>query len=171
VALGVLSFATCAEVGSRLAPRLGMWAYPSTLLRYQKATLLPEPFQKIGLDDFALRRGRTYGTLIVNLETHRLIDVLPDRTAATVTAWLAAHPDIELISRDRGSDYAAAATAGAPQAVQVCDRWHLLRNLSEYVTTFLARMRAQIRKARPRTDSTRRGRSSRRPFPRRVGGC
>jgi len=148
-ALRVLSFAISAEGGSRLAPRLGMKGSPSTLLRCQKATLLvtPEPFTKIGLDDFAFRRGRTYGTLIVNLETHRLIDVLPDRTVATVSAWLAAHPDIEVISRDRASDYASAATIGAPQALQVCDRWHLLRNLSEYVTTFLARMRAQIRKA------------------------
>jgi transposase len=148
-ALRELSFATCAEVASRLAPLLGMKSSASTLLRSQRAACLPEPepFKKIGLDDFAFRRGRTYGTLIVNLETHRLIDLLPDRTAATVTAWLAAHPEIELISRDRASDYAAAATAGAPQALQVCDRWHLLRNLSEYVTTFLARMRAQIRKA------------------------
>ncbi len=148
-ALRLLSFATSAEAGSRLAPRLGMQRSASPLLRCQRPTLLsePEPFKKIGLDDLALRRGRTYGTRIVNLETHRLIDVLPDRTAATVTAWLAAHPDIDLISRDRGADYAAAATAGAPQAVQVCDRWHLLRNLSEYVTVFLARMRAQIRKA------------------------
>ncbi|MFL5701305.1 MAG: ISL3 family transposase, partial [Ktedonobacteraceae bacterium] len=148
-ALRVLSFATCAEVGSRLAPHLGMKSSPSTLLRCQKAAslALPESFTKIGLDDFAFRRGRTYGTLIVNLETHQLIDVLPDRTVATVAAWLAAHPAIELISRDRASDYATAATLGAPQAQQVCDRWHLLRNLSEYVTTFLARMRAQIRKA------------------------
>jgi transposase len=92
-------------------------------------------------------RGRTYGTLIVNLETHRLIDILPDRTVATVAAWLAAHPEIELISRDRASDYATAAAIGAPQALQVCDRWHLLRNLSEQVSTCLARLRAHIRKA------------------------
>jgi len=92
-------------------------------------------------------RGRTYGTLIVTLETHRLIDVLPDRTVATVAAWLASHPDIDVISRDRAADYATAATLGAPQVIQVCDRWHLLRNLSEYMSTFLARMRAQIRKA------------------------
>jgi transposase len=126
-----------------------MTGSPSTLLRCQKTTRIaePEPFTKIGLDDFAFRRGRTYGTIIVNLETHTLIDVLPDRTVATVSAWLAAHPTIELISRDRASDYAAAATLGAPQAIQVGDRWHLLKNLSEYITTFLARMRAQIRKA------------------------
>lgn len=147
-ALRVLSFATCAEAGSRLAPHLGMKGSPSTLLRCQKAASLapPESFTKIGLDDFAFRRGRTYGTIIVNLEAHRLIDVLPDRTVETVAAWLAAHPDIKVISRDRASDYATAATLGAPQAMQVCDRWHLLRNLSEHVTTFLARMRAQIRK-------------------------
>lgn len=148
-ALRVLSFATYAEAGSRLAPHLGMKGSPSTLLRCQKATSLvpPEAFTKIGLDDFAFRRGRTYGTLIVNLETHRLIDVLPDRSVATVAAWLTAHPTIDVISRDRASDYATAATVGAPQAQQVCDRWHLLRNLSEYLYTFLARMRAQIRQA------------------------
>jgi transposase len=78
----------------------------------------------------------------VNLETHQLIDVLPDRTVAPVTAWLAAHPALEVICRDRGSDSVTAATAGAPQAIQVCDQWHLLRNLSENVHTFLARMRA-----------------------------
>jgi transposase len=138
-ALRVLSFATCAEAGSRLAPHLGMKGSPSTLLRCQKATFLlsPEAFTKIGLDDFAFRRGRTYGTIIVNLEAHPLIDVLPDRTVETVAAWLAAHPDIKVISRDRASDYATAATVGAPQAMQFCDRWHLLRNLSENVTTFL----------------------------------
>ena len=140
---------TCAEAGSRLAPHLGMKGSPSTLLRCQKATSLvpPEAFTKIGLDDFAFQRGRTYGTLIVNLETHRLIDVLPDRSVATVAAWLTAHPTIDGISRVRASDYATAATVGAPQAQQVCDRWHLLRNLSEYLYTFLARMRAQIRQA------------------------
>lgn len=148
-ALQKLGFATCGEAGARLAPQLGMKGSPSTLLRSQKATCLPAPapFTKIGLDDFAFRRGRTYGTLIVNLETHALIEVLPDRSATTVAAWLASHPQIEVISRDRGADYASAATLGAPQALQVGDRWHLLKNLSEYVYTFLARMRSQIRKA------------------------
>jgi transposase len=148
-ALRVVSFATSAEAGSRLAPHVGMRSWASTLLRSQRATSLPqpEPFTKIGLDDFAFRRGRTYGTLIVNLENHRLIEVLPDCSVTTVAAWLVAHPTIDLISRDRASDYAAASTLGAPQARQVCDRWHVLRNLSEYVALFLARMRAQVRKA------------------------
>jgi transposase len=67
------------------------------------------------------------GRSLSSLLTHRLIDVLPDRTVATVVAWLASHPEIDVISRDRASDYATAATLGAPQAIQVCDRWHLLR--------------------------------------------
>jgi len=145
-AVRILSFSTCAEVGSRLAPHLGMKGSPSTFLRCQRSAPLakPEPCTKVGIDDFAFRRGRTYGTIIVNLETHHVIDLLPDRTVETVSAWLAAHPEIELVSRDRASDYATATTLGAPQAIQVCDRWHLLKNLSEQVVTFLARMRAQI---------------------------
>jgi hypothetical protein len=106
--LCLLGFATCAEKAARLAPQLGLKGSASTVLRCQRATPLaePEPFTKVGLDDFAFRRGRTYGTLIVNLETHTLIDVLPDRPVATVSTWLAAHPEIDLISRDRASDYA-----------------------------------------------------------------
>ena len=72
---------------------------------------------QIGIDDFSFRRGHTFGTIIVNLQTHKMLEVLPDRTAETATAWMAAHPEIELVSRDRGGDYASAA-AGAPQAVE-----------------------------------------------------
>ncbi len=148
-ALCLLGFASCAQMAARLAPQLGLKGSASTVLRLQRTVpeASPEPFTKIGLDDFAFRRGRTYGTIIVDLETHRLIEVLPDRTVETVSTWLAAHPEIEVISRDRASDYATAATLGAPQATQICDRWHLVKNLSEYVMTFLARMRAQVRSA------------------------
>jgi transposase len=144
-----IGFATTGEKGARLATRLGLPTSPATMLRRLKAVPAPasKKATKVGIDDFAFRRGLKYGTLLVNLETHQVIDLLPDRTVATATTWFKKHPDIQIVSRDRGSDYAAAATAGAPQALQVCDRWHLLRNLSEYVTTFLARMRAQIRKA------------------------
>lgn len=147
--LCLLGFAVCAEKTARLAPQLGMKGSASTVLRLQRAAALvpPGPFTKIGLDDFAFRRGKTYGTIVVDLETHRVIEVLPDRTVETVAAWLAAHPEITVISRDRASDYATAATLGAPQAIQICDRWHLVKNLSEYVTTFLARMRVQIHQA------------------------
>ncbi|MDQ2715772.1 MAG: ISL3 family transposase, partial [Chloroflexota bacterium] len=149
-ALRALSFASSAQTATRLAPCLGMKSSPTTLLRCQKAAIVPPPpdvLKKVGLDDFAFRRGKTWGTIVVNLETHQVVDLLPDRSVPTVVAWLLAHPSIELISRDRGSDSIAAANQGAPQARQVSDRWHILRNLSEYLLTFLARMRASIRKA------------------------
>lgn len=117
-------------------------------MRYQKADIVPPPpdaLKKVGLDDFAFRRGKTWGTIVINLETHQVMDLLPDRSVPAVVAGLLAHPSIELISRDRGSDYITAANQGAPQATQVSDRWHILRNLSEYPFTFLARMRASIR--------------------------
>ena len=100
--LSLLGFASCAQMAARLAPQLGMKGSASTILRLQRAApeACPEPFTKIGLDDFAFRRGRTYGTLNVYLETHRLIEILPDRTVETVSAWLAAHPEIEVVSRD-----------------------------------------------------------------------
>ena len=109
-ALCLLGFASCEQMAARLAPHLGMKGSASTVLRLQRSAPegTPEPFAKIGLDDFAFRRGRTYGTIVVNLETHRLIEVLPDRTVETVSAWLTTHPEIEVISRDRASDYATA---------------------------------------------------------------
>lgn len=146
-ALCAVGFATSGGAGSRLAAQLGMVVSPVILLRQIKATPLPSPetVRKIGLDDFAFRRGLTYGTIIIDLETHRVLDLLPDRTRATVVAWLHRHPLIDLISRDRGADYASAASEGAPQAVQVADRWHLIHNLSEYGCLLLERYRAELR--------------------------
>jgi transposase len=80
----------------------------------------------LGIDDFALRRGRTYGTVLVDLKRHQVLDLLPDRKAKTAKVWMRAHPEIELVSRDRGGDYAAAARAGAPQAVESADRFHVV---------------------------------------------
>jgi len=85
----------------------------------------------IGVDDWAFRRGPSYGTLICDLERKCPIAMLENRSAETLTEWLKAHPEIEIISRDRAGEYAKAATAGAPQAVQVADRWHLLRNSTD----------------------------------------
>lgn len=148
-ALRAVALATGGEAGTRLAPQVGMQASPSTILRQIKATplRLPAPLTKVGLDDFALRRGLRYGTIIVDLDTHRVVDVLPDRSAATATAWLQVRPQIELISRDRGTEYITAAREGAPQARQVADRWHLLRNLSEAVVEVLTRHQAEMRRA------------------------
>ena len=99
------------------------------------------------------RRGLRYGSILVDLETHRVIDLLPERTATTATAWFKAHPDIEIISRDRSADYALAATLGAPQALQVADRWHLVRNLADTLDAFLRRQAPFQKSARKSAES------------------
>jgi transposase len=126
-AVEAIGLATCGEGGARLADRLGIATSPTTVLRCVMALPLPpvEPVSHLGIDDFALRRGRTYGTVLVDLTRHKPIDLLPDRKAETAKAWMQAHTEIELVSRDRGGDYATAASQGAPQAVQTADRFHL----------------------------------------------
>src|SRR5262249_34587604 len=121
---------------------------PDTLLRLVKGAPLPVASapRVVGLDEWSWKRRLRYGTLICDLESRRPIDVLPDRSVATVAAWFAGHPTVEIVSRDRSSEYAAAITQGAPQALQVADRWHLGKNLAENVSTLLARCRAEIRR-------------------------
>jgi transposase len=85
-----------------------------------------EAVSHLGIDDFALRRGRNYGTVLVDLQRHQVIDLLSDRKAETAKAWIRAHPEIKLVSRDRAGDYATAARQGAPQAIQTADRFHLV---------------------------------------------
>jgi transposase len=102
----------------------------------------------LGIDDFALRRGRTYGTVLVDLKRHQVLDLLPDRKAKTAKVWMRAHPEIEPFLRDRGGDYAAAARAGAPQALESADRFHVVKNLAEAVQKALARCGTQMRKDR-----------------------
>ena len=146
--LEAIGFATSGEVGSRLAPSVGISVPPTTLLRRVMAHPIPAPawVTHVGIDDFAFRRGRKYGTLLVDLQSHRVVDLLPDRTTQSAATWLATHPEVELISRDRGNDYAAAARQAAPQAIQVADRFHLVKNLAEAVELALARGWAEIRR-------------------------
>jgi transposase len=134
------------EAGSRLAARMGMSTSPDTLLRRVKRLKkeLAEPTRVVGIDDWAWRKGQRYGTIVVDLERSDVIDLLPDRDADTVAAWLKAHPGIEVVSRDRSATYAEASTQGAPQAKQVADRWHLLKNLREAVERALERHSAIV---------------------------
>lgn len=147
--LEAIGFATSGEAGSRLAPQVGVAVAPMTLLRRIMRSPLPQSSKvsHVGIDDFAFRRGRKYGTILVDLESHRVVDVLPDRTTQTASAWLTAHPELELLSRDRGNDYAAAARQAAPQAIQVADRFHLVKNLAQAVELALARSWAEIKRA------------------------
>jgi hypothetical protein len=154
--LEAIGFATSGESGARLATRLGLPTSPATILRRIKAVSAPvsQKVTKVGIDDWAFRRGLKYGTILVDLDTHRVIDLLPDRTVATATTRFKAHPDIKVISRDRGAEYALAATLGAPQAIQVADRWHLVQNLANALQVLLARYRPEIRLSRDDTEAS-----------------
>jgi len=144
----VIGLATGGRLGVRVTDRLGIQTTRQTILRRIMAleTSPVGQVSQIGIDDFSFRRGRKFGTIIVDLQTHQMLDVLPDRTAETSATWMAAHPELKVVSRDRGGDYAAAARKAAPQATQVADRFHLYKNLTEAVELMLARCRAQIRK-------------------------
>ncbi len=137
----------------RVTDRMGIQTTRHTLLRRIMA-LPTEPVglvPQIGIDDFSFKRGRKFGTLVVDLQTHTVLDVLEDRTADTSAAWMAAHPEIALVSRDRGGDYAAAARKAVPAATQTADRFHLLKNLGEALEGVLARHLAAHRKRQTET--------------------
>jgi transposase len=144
-----IGLSTCGKGGTRLASHLGIQTSRDTILR--RVMSLPDKATGsvlyLGIDDFSFRRGQWFGTLLVDLESHRLIDLLPDRRAETATRWMQQHPDIFVVSRDRGSEYAKAASQGAPQATQCADRFHIVKNLTEATQLLLARCQAEILEA------------------------
>ena len=136
--------------GARLLADLGIAVSGDTLRRAVGAAALPDADtpRVLGVDDWSLKKGRTYGTILVDLEAHRPVDLLPDRSAASLETWLQAHPGAEIICRDRGGAYADGARQGAPDAVQVADRWHLFANLGDMLERLLLRHHAALGEVR-----------------------
>jgi transposase len=135
-----------ANGGARLGVQMGIQVSRMTML-FSLHLLTVQPIKHVihvGIDDFAWKRGLRYGTVIIDLDTHQIIDILPDREAESVRKWLATHPEIEVVSRDRGGAYADGAAQGAPQAIQCADRWHICKNLGDAVEEYLKRQPLSI---------------------------
>jgi len=144
-----IGLALAGRAGARAAATQRTPVSRTTLLRLVRALPCPpvEDLTVVGVDDFARRKGRTYGTIVCDLVRHRPVDLLPERSADSWAAWLALHPTVEVVSRDRGHPYGEGTTRGAPDAVQVADRWHLLLNAGAALEHLLTHEQAALQQA------------------------
>jgi transposase len=151
-----VAFEVGGEAGKRLLIAMDMTVSSDSLLRLVHNA--PEPEVEtprvLGVDDWSQRKGHSYGTILVDLETHKPVDLLPDRTAESFAKWLEGHPGVEIISRDRGVEYIKGANEGAPDADQVADRWHLLSNLRDTMKRLLESKRACLKAAADKANHT-----------------
>jgi transposase len=140
------------EGGARLGQTLGLKTSPDSLLRLIRRAPLPptKTPRAVGIDEWAWRKGRRYGTILVDLEKHEVVDLLPDDQRETIVAWFKAHPEIEVVSRDRSGAFASAASEGVPAAQQVADRFHLLQNITDVLKRTLERSGPQLETIRQR---------------------
>jgi transposase len=130
------------SVAARIATRQGMPASPTTILRLVRRTRLPEAATPtlLGVDEWAYRKRLDFKTILVDLNSNRPLEVLPDASATTLASWLQAHPGVEVIARDRAGSFAEGARQGAPDAIQVADRFHLMQNLRTAIEEILKQM-------------------------------
>jgi transposase len=151
--IGAVAHALGGRPGRRLMGRLGLPVSADTLLRHLKTaarhSVASHAFRVVGVDDWAWRKGQSFGTVLVDLERGEVVDLLATRSADALAEWLEQHPEVSVVSRDRQGLYAEGARRGAPQALQVADRFHLVCNLTQAVERALALQRPHLRMAAP----------------------
>jgi transposase len=143
-----VAFDTSAEVAARVLGYLSIQVSGDTILRIvRNTTMSPVTTPRVlGVDDWAMKKGQVYGTILVDHEAHQVIDMLPDRRAETLEQWLQDHPGVEIIIRDRSHEYKAGIDAGAPDVIQIADRWHLLKNLREMLERYLQSIYGELQR-------------------------